>query len=130
MALSGDDVLALLNVSSVNNDIIFLMALLTLVVVVVTLLMRLAEALEVVVVVVSISRFSFSLSFTLMVSTVSMRNYMRIMTNICRAVVDLLRGFLAVLSHNILALLDIGCVNDNIILLMASLIIVSLARSV
>jgi len=91
---------------------------------------RLAEALEVVVVVVSISRFSFSLSFTLMVSIVSMRNNLGVMTNNCRAVMDLLRGFLAVLSHNILALLNIGCVNNNIILLMASLVIVSLARSV
>ena len=132
MALSGDDVLALLNVSSVNNDVIFLMALLTLVLywLLVTLLVRLAEALEVVVVVVAISRFSFSRSFTLMVSTVSMRNYLRIMTNNCRAVVDLLRGFLAVLSHNILAFLNISCVHNNIVFLMASLVIISLARGV
>jgi len=87
----GDDVLAFLNISCINNDIIFLMALLMLVLdrLLVTLLVGFAEALEVVVLVVSISRLSFSLSFTLAISTVSMRNNLRVMTNNSRTVVDL-----------------------------------------
>jgi len=131
-AMGGDDVFAFLNISGVNDDVIFLMTLLTLVLdwFLVTLLVGLAEALKVVVVVLSISGLSFSLSFTLVVSAVSMRNNLRIMTNNSRAVVDLLRGFLAVLSHNILALLNISCVHNNIVFLMASLVIVSLARGV
>jgi len=82
-AMGGDDVFAFLNISGVNDDVIFLMTLLTLVLdwFLVTLLMGLAEALKVVVVVLSISGLSFSLSFTLMVSAVSMRNNLRIMTN-------------------------------------------------
>jgi len=131
-AMGGDDVFAFLNISGVNDDVIFLMTLLTLVLdwFLVTLLVGLAEALKVVVVVLSISGLSFSLSFTLVVSAVSMRNNLRIMTNNSRAVVDLLRGFLAVLSHNILALLNISCVHNNIVFLMASLVIISLARGV
>jgi len=131
-AMGGDDVFAFLNISGVNDDVIFLMTLLTLVLdwFLVTLLVGLAEALKVVVVVLSISGLSFSLSFTLVVSAVSMRNNLRIMTNNSRAVVDLLRGFLAVLSHNILALLNISGVHNNIVFLMASLVIISLARGV
>jgi len=81
--VSCDDVLAFLNVSCINNDIILLMALLTLVLdrLLVTLLVGFAEALEVVVLVVSIPRLSFCLSFTLSISAVSMRNNLRIMTN-------------------------------------------------
>ena len=92
LAVSGDDVLAFLYICCINNDIIFLMALLTLILdrLLVTLLVGLAEALEVVVLVVSISRLSFSLSFTLSISTVSMRNNLRVMTNNSRTVVDLL----------------------------------------
>jgi len=88
----GDDVLAFLNISCINNDIIFLMALLMLVLdrLLVALLVWFAEALEVVVLVMSISRLSFSLSFTLSISTVSMRNNLRVMTNISGTVVDLL----------------------------------------
>jgi len=91
VAVSCDDVLAFLNISCINNDIIFLMALLTLVLdrLLVTLLVGLAEALEVVVLVVSMSRLSFCISLSLSISTVSMRNNLRIMTNNSRAVVDM-----------------------------------------
>jgi len=132
--VGGDDVLALLNISSVYDNIVLLMALLALVVywLLVALLVWLAKALLVVVLVVSISRFSFSLSFsfTLVVSNMSMRNNLRVMTNNSRAVVDLLRCFLAVLGDNVLTLLHISSVHHNIILLMASLVIVGLAGSV
>merc|ERR1719347_1700396 len=115
----GDDVLALLNISSVYDNIVLLMALLALVVywLLVALLVWLAKALLVVVLVVSISRFSFSLSFsfTFVVSNMSMGNNLRVMTNNSRAVVDLLRCFLAVLGDNVLTLLHISSVHHNII---------------
>jgi len=92
VAVSCDDVLAFLNISCINNDIIFLMALLTLVLdrLLVTLLVGLAEALEIVVLVVSIPRLSFSISFTLSISTVTMRHNLGVMTNNSRAVMNLL----------------------------------------
>jgi len=132
LAMSCDDVLTLLNISSVYNNIIFLMALLALVLhwLLVTLLVWLAEALEVVVMVVSIARFSFSLSFTLVVSNMSLSHYLRVMTNNSRAMVNLLRCLLAVLSDNILTLLHISSVHHHVILLVTSLVIVSLASSV
>merc|ERR1719477_467390 len=128
--MSGDDVLTLLNISSVYNNIIFLMTLLALVLywLLVALLVWLAEALEVVVLIVSISRFS--IGFTLVVSNMSLSHYLRVMTNNSGAVVNLLRCFLAVLCDNILALLHISSVHHHIILLMTSLVIVGLARSV
>merc|ERR1719228_2982791 len=91
----------------------------------VALLVWLAKALKIVV-----SVFSFSLSFTLTISNMSMRNNLRVMTNNSRTVVDLLRCFLAVLGDNVLTLLHISSVHHNIILLMASLVIVGLAGSV
>ena len=71
-----------------------------------------------------ISRLSLSVSITLAISVSSMSvgHNLGVMTNNSRAVVDLLRCFLAVLSHNILALLDVSCVNDDIVLLVASLL--------
>merc|ERR1719431_311197 len=90
----------------------------------------LAEALQVVVTVVSITRLSFSLSFTLVVSNMSLSHYLRVMTNNSRAVMNLLRCFLAVLCDNILTLLHISSVHHHIILLVTSLVIVSLASSV
>merc|ERR1719320_831430 len=130
LTMSGDDVLTLLNISSVYNNIIFLMALLALILywLLVALLVWLAEALKVVVMVVS--RFSISLSFTLVVSNMSLSHYLRVMTNNSRAVVNLVRCFLAVLCDNILALLHISSVHHHIILLMTSLVIVGLASSV
>merc|ERR1719206_1102516 len=115
LTMSGDDVLTLLNISSVYNNIIFLMALLALVLywLLVALLVWLAEALFVVVMVVS--RFGISLGFTLVVSSMSLSHYLRVLTNNSRAVVNLLRCFLAVLCDNILALLHISSVHHHII---------------
>jgi len=129
LAVGGDDVLALLNISSVDDNIVLLMTLLALGLnrLLVALLVWLAKALKIV---VSVTRFSFSLSFTLTISNMSMRNNLRVMTNNSRAVVDLLRCFLAVLGDNVLTLLHISSVHHNIILLMASLVIVGLAGSV
>merc|ERR1711970_1087521 len=130
LTMSGDDVLTLLNISSVYNNIIFLMALLALVLhwLLVTLLVWLTEALLVVVLVVS--RFSLSLSFTLVVSNMSLSHYLRVMSNNSRAVMNLLRCFLAVLCDNILTLLHISSVHHHVIFLVTSLVIVSLASSV
>merc|ERR1719431_855199 len=130
LTMSGDDVLTLLNISSVYNNIIFLMALLALVLhwLLVTLLVWLTEALLVVVLVVS--RFCFSLSFSLVVSNMSLGHYLRVMSNNSRAVMNLLRCFLAVLCDNILTLLHISSVHHHVILLVTSLVIVSLASSV
>merc|ERR1719320_1541668 len=60
LTMSGDDILTILNISSIYNNIIFLMALLALVLywLLVALLVWLAEALEVVVLIVSVSWFS------------------------------------------------------------------------
>merc|ERR1719435_61288 len=128
LTMSGDDVFTLLNISSVYDNIIFLMALLALVLhrLLVTLLGWLTEALLGVVLVV----FSFSLSFTLVVSNMSLSHNLRVMSNNSRAVVNLLRCFLAVLCDNILTLLHISSVHHHVILLVTSLVIVSLACSV
>lgn len=80
MAVSSDDVLAFFNVSGVNNDIVLLMAFLTLFLdwLLVTLLVWLAKALKVV---VSVTRLSLSFSFSLDVSRMTMSNKLRIVTN-------------------------------------------------
>ena len=73
----------------------------------------------------SISWFSISLSFSLSLSMVSsMRDNLRVMTNNSRAMVNLLVSLLAVLGHHILALLNIGGVNNHIIFFMAFLSLV------
>ena len=130
VAVFSDDVRALLDVGGVNNHVILLVTLLPLVLdgLLMTLLVWLAEALLVVVLVVS--RFSFSLSFTLVVSNMSLSHYLGVMSNNSRAVVNLLRCLLAVLSDNILTLLHISSVHHHVILLVTSLVIVSLASSV
>jgi len=80
LAVSSDDVLAFFNVSGVNNDIVLLMAFLTLFLdwLLVTLLVWLAKALKVI---VSITRLSLSFSFSLDVSRMTMSNKLRIVTN-------------------------------------------------
>ena len=126
LAVLGDNVLALLNVGGVNNHIIFLMAFLSLVLdwLLVTLLVRLAEALEVVVRLVTISwlGLSFSLGITTMMTSM---NDLRVMTNNSRAVVHLLVSLTAVLGDNVSTLLNVGCVHNHIILLMADLFMIS-----
>ena len=131
LTVLSHDILTLLNVGGIKNGVILLMALLSLIVdwSLMTLLVWLAEALEVVVMVVSIARISTSLSFTLVVSNMSLSHYLGVMSNNSRAVVNLLRCLLAVLSDNILTLLHISSVHHHVILLVTSLVIVSLASS-
>merc|ERR1719150_1783755 len=50
-----------------------------------------------------------------------MTDDLRIVSNVSGAVMHLLVCLLAVLGHNVLALLDVGGVHDNIVLLMALL---------
>ena len=71
-----------------------------------------------------VSRLSLSISspLAISISTMSMRHNLGVMTNNSRAVVNLVGGFLAVLCDNILAFLNIGSVNNDIILLVASLL--------
>jgi len=135
LAVSSDDVLAFFNVSGVNNDIVLLMAFLTLILdwFLVTLLVWLAKALKVVVSITRLSlsfSFSFSFSFSLDISCMTVSNNLGVVTDNGRAVVNLLGGFVAMLSHNILAFFDVGCVNNNIIFFMTFLIIVSLTGGV
>ena len=126
LAMSCDDVLTLLNISSVYNNIIFLMALLALVLhwLLVTLLVWLAEALEVVVKVVSMQRISFSLT----IPSRSLSNNMGVLINNSSTVVDLLSSFMAVLGEYVLTLLHISSVHNCIIFLMALLIIFFMTR--
>jgi len=53
-----------------------------------------------------------------------MRDNLGVMTNNSRAMVDLLVSLLAVLGHHILALLNVGRVNNHIIFFMAFLSLV------
>jgi len=67
---------------------------------------------------VSISGLSFSLCFTLFVaistiSTMSMGNNLRVMTNNSRAMVDLCVSSVALGGEGFLTLLNIGCVNNS-----------------
>merc|ERR1719320_1936833 len=125
LTMSGDDVLTLLNISSVHNNIIFLMALLALVLywLLVALLVWLAEALEVVVMVVSVQRICFSLTKPSM-----LRNNMGVLTNNSSTVVDLLSSFMAVLGDYVLAVSHISSVHNCIIFLMALFIIFFMTR--
>jgi len=126
LTMSGDDVLTLLNISSVYDNIIFLMALLALVLywLLVTLLVWLTEALHVVVMVVCVQRFSFSLT----IPSMYWMNNMGVLTNNSSTVVDLLSSFMAVLGEYVLTLLHISSVHNCIIFLMALLIIFFMTR--
>merc|ERR1712168_1260574 len=126
MSMSGDDVFTLLNISSIYNNIIFLMALLALVLhwLLVTLLVWLTEALQVVVMVVSGQRISFSLT----IPSMSLGNNMGVLTDNSSTVVDLLSSFMAVLGDYVLTLLHISSVHNCIIFLMALLIIFFMTR--
>ena len=76
---------------------------------------------------VSISRstsISLSLSLSILaISTISSGNDLGVVSNHSAGVVHLLLGLLAVLGHNVLALLNVGGVHDGVILLMALLLI-------
>ena len=127
LAVLGHDVLALLDVGGVHNDIVLGVALLPLVLdwLLVALLVRLAEALEVVVRSVPISRLGLPLDMAHRMTSTSVTTVddLRVMTNNSGAVVHLLAGLLAVLGHDVLALLDVGRVHHHVILLMALLVV-------
>merc|ERR1719438_498904 len=118
VAMLGDDVLALLDVGGVHNHVVLLVTLLPLVLdgLLVALLVRVAEALEVVV--FTVTRFSLSLPLSI---TMTMGDDLGVMTNNSGAVADLLGDGIAVLGHDVLALLDIGGVHDGVILLVTNL---------
>merc|ERR1719348_2745434 len=105
LAVLGHNILALLNVCGVNNDIIFLMAFLSLVLdgLLVALLVWFAEALEVVVRLVTIAWLSLSLGITSMMTSMD----------------DL--------GDNVNTFLNIGGVHNYIILLMADLFMIGVA---
>merc|ERR1719147_547795 len=64
-----------------------------------------------------------SLTLTIPIPSMAMSNYLGVMANNSRTVVHLLRCFLAVCGDNVLALLNISCVYNNIVLLMTSLFV-------
>ena len=133
LAVSGDDVLAFLNISSVYHYIILLMTLLVLVLywLLVTLLVGRAEALEVVVVVVSIywvHWVGFRICLTLAEPPVTLGDNLRALTNNSSTLVDLLSSFITVLGNDVLTLLNISSINNCIKLLMALLIIFIMTR--
>jgi len=71
---------------------------------------------------VAISGLSLSVSISVpLVVAASMTDNLGVMSDDSRAVMNLLVGLLAVLGHDVLALLDVGGVHDNIVLLMALL---------
>ena len=125
VAVLGDDVLALLYVGGVHDGVVLLVADLPLVLdgPLVALLVGLAEALEVVVGGVSVSGLGLSVPLGVVTSV----DELRVVTNNGGAVVDLLAGLAAVLGHDVGALLDVGGVHNNVILLMADVLVVSLA---
>ena len=125
VAVLGDDVLALLNVGGVHDGVVLLVADLPLVLdgPLVALLVGLAEALEVVVGGVSVSGLGLSVPLGVVTSV----DELRVVTNNGGAVVNLLAGLAAVLGHDVGALLDVGGVHNNVILLMADVLVVSLA---
>jgi len=128
VAVLGDDVLALLDVGGVDDGVVLLVADLPLVLdgPLVALLVGLAEALEVVVGGVSVSGLGLGIGVPLGVSVTSV-DELRVVTNNSGAVVDLLAGLAAVLGHDVGALLDVGGVHNNVILLMTDVLVVCLA---
>ena len=123
----GDELLhALLDVGGVHDGVILLVALLSLVLdwLLVALFVGLAEALEVVVRSVPISRLGLSLDMAHRMTSTSVTTVddLRVVTNNSGAVVHLLAGLLAVLGHDVLALLDVGRVHDGVILRVAPLL--------
>ena len=131
VAVLGHDVLALLDVGGVHDGVVLLVTLLPLVLdgPLVALLVGLAEALEVVMGGVSVSRLGLGIGVPLGVSVTSV-DELRVVTNNSGGVVDLLAGLAAVLGHGVGALLDVGGVHNNVILLMTDVLVVSLAMLV
>merc|ERR1719232_60246 len=125
LTVLGHDVLALLDVGGVHDGVVLLVAHLPLVLdgSLVALLVGLAEALEVVVRGVSVSGLGLGVPLGVVTSV----DELRVVTNNGRAVMHLLAGLAAVLGHDVCALLDVGGVNHNIVLLMAHVLVVGLA---
>ena len=67
-----------------------------------------------------VTSLGISLSLSLAVS-VTMSDHMGVMTNNSGALMNLLRDGVAVLGHDVLALLNVGGVHDGVVLLMADL---------
>ena len=72
--------------------------------------------------VASVPGLSFGLPLAV-VTTMTVADHMAVMTNNSGAVVHLGVGLLAVLGHNVLALLDVGRVHHHVVLLVALLVI-------
>ena len=70
----------------------------------------------------AISRLSLSLSVPFVVTMTSVDN-LGVMSNDGGAVMNLLVSLLAVLGHNVLALLDVGRVHHHVVLLVALLVV-------
>ena len=71
-----------------------------------------------------------SLTLTITITSVTVSNNLRIVTNNGGAVMDLLVNFFTVLSDNVLAFLDVGGVNYDIVLLMTGLVILDVVLCV
>merc|ERR550532_748698 len=128
VAVLGDDVLALLDVGGVNDGVVLLVADLSLVLdgPLVALLVGLAEALEVVVRGISVTGLSLGVSLGVS-GGVTSDDKLRVVTHDSGAVMDLLVMRLTVLGHGVGALLDVGGVHHHVVLLVADLLVVSLA---
>ena len=120
LAVGGDDVLALLNVGGVNNGLAFLarnlarVLLGSLVALPVLLVMALRTS--------GVALAWFSLTLAISISTItsmSMGNNLRVVSNNMRRVLNLLVCFLAVGGDDVLAFFDVSGVYNNIVLLMA-----------
>ena len=131
VAVLGDDVLALLDVGGVHNHVVLLVADLSLVLdgPLVALLVGLAEALEVVVRGVSVTGLSLGVSLGVS-GGVTSDDELGVVTHDSGAVMDLLVMRLTVLGHGVGALLDVGGVHHHVVLLVADLLVVSLAMIV
>ena len=131
VAVLGDDVLALLDVGGVNDGVVLLVTDLSLVLdgPLVALLVGLAEALEVVVRGVSVTGLSLGVSLGVS-GGVTSDDELGVVTHDSGAVMDLLVMRLTVLGHGVGALLDVGGVHHHVVLLVADLLVVSLAMIV
>jgi len=131
VAVLGDDVLALLDVGGVHDGVVLLVADLSLVLdgPLVALLVGLAEALEVVVRGVSVTGLSLGVSLGVS-GGVTSDDELGVVTHDSGAVMDLLVMRLTVLGHGVGALLDVGGVHHHVVLLVADLLVVSLAMIV
>merc|ERR1719430_893912 len=78
----------------------------------------------------SVSVAGVGLPLAVAVSSVATRVHLGVVANYTRAVVDLLGHLVALLSHNILAVLNIGGVHDSVVLGVARLVVLSVAGGV